>query len=294
MRKPQGEEHMVTRSGSTLVTAIAIAGLLVGCGGGGDDTAAAGGDMGDDEGAAGAAMTTVDPAEAATISGMVMFEGTPPATSPIDMSEEPDCAAKYTGKGPMTQEVVVADGHLANVFVYVKEGLDGTFAPPATAVTLDQNGCRYHPHVLGIQTDQDLDIVNSDGLLHNINTQSTANRSFNVSQPRSMETTRSFKSEEVMIPVKCDVHGWMHAYIGVLDHPYYAVTGPDGSFTIANLPPGDYVIEAWHEEYGTQTQQVTVAAQETGQASFTYSDDMAGADVPLGEPLILSHATAGH
>jgi len=284
---------MLTRSGTLLFTAIAVPALLAGCGGGGNggDTAA-GGDA--DAGAdADAAAMTVDPAVAATISGMVMFEGTPMPATAIDMDDEPTCAEKYTS-APMTEEAVVTDGHLANVFVYVKEGLSGDFPVPSAAVVLDQDGCRYDPHVVGIMAGQDLTIRNSDGLLHNINTQSTANRSFNISQPRSMESNRDFRSMEIMIPVKCDVHGWMTSYIGVVDHPYFAVTGTDGSYTIPNLPPGEYVIEAWHEVYGTQTFPVTVGAQETGDASFTFTEGTAGADVPLGEPVVLAHASAGH
>lgn len=285
---------MLTRSGTLFFTAIAVPALLAGCGGGGGDTAAADGDAPAAGADAGAAAMTVDPAEAATISGMVMFDGTPPAATAIDMSDEPTCAEKYTGAGPMTEQVVVSDGHLANVFVYVKEGLSGDFPAPSAAVTLDQDGCRYKPHVVGIMAGQNMVIRNSDGLLHNINTQSSANRSFNISQPRSMESNRSFRAQEVMIPVKCDVHGWMSSYIGVVDHPYFAVTGADGMYSIPNLPPGDYVIEAWHEVYGTQTMQVTVGAQETGDASFTFSEGTAAADVPLAEPLVLAHATAGH
>jgi plastocyanin len=151
---------------------------------------------------------------------------------------------------------------------------------------MDQDGCEYHPHVLGVQTGQQITFRNSDGLLHNINAQAETNRSFNISQPQSMDAPpRTFAQAEIMIPVRCDVHGWMEAYIGVVDHPYFAVTGDDGSFRLENLPPGDYTIEAWHEEYGTQTAQVTVAAQQTGDVSFTFNDTMTGAFVPLGAPL---------
>jgi len=285
---------MLTRSGTLLFTAIAVPALLAGCGGGGGDTAAAGGDADAGGADAGAAATTAAAAGSSTIAGMVMFEGTPTAATSIDMSDEPTCLEKYGDASPMTEEAVVADGHMANVFVYVKEGLSGEFGASSAPVVLDQNGCRYVPHVIGIMAGADLTIQNSDGLLHNINTQSTANRSFNVSQPRSMESTKSFKAQEIMIPVKCDVHGWMTAYIGVVDHPYFAVTGTDGMYSIPNLPAGDYVMEAWHEVYGVQTMQVTVADQETAEASFTFNEGMAGADVPLGEPLILSHASAGN
>jgi hypothetical protein len=141
--------------------------------------------------------------------------------------------------------------------------------------------------VLAIQTGQPLIIKNSDGLLHNINTQPSVNQGFNVSQPVSMETSKEFTSAEVMIPVKCDVHGWMEAFIGVQEHPYMAVSAEDGTFRLENLPPGTYTIEAWHEAYGTQTQTVTVGAQETGEVMFEYSSEMAGRPVPLGEPIDL-------
>jgi hypothetical protein len=160
-------------------------------------------------------------------------------------------------------------------------------------VTLDQTGCHYVPHVLAIQVGQPLVIKNSDGILHNINTQPSQNRGFNISQPVEMETEREFNTAEVMIPVKCDVHGWMEAYIGVQDHPYAAISGTDGTFSLENLPAGDYVIEAWHESFGTQTQNVTVGAQETQEITFTFSGEMAGRPVPLGEPLVLHADHAG-
>lgn len=258
------------------------------CGGGGGDTSNAGGG----EEAAPEPAAVVSPAEAATIAGRVSFEGEAPAPVAIDMSEEPVCADKHPD-GAFRRAASVTDGGLGDVYVYVKEGLgDMTFPTPSAGVELDQNGCEYVPHIVAIQTGQSLVIKNSDGVLHNINTQPTENRGFNISQPVVMETTRDFSRPEVMIPVKCDVHGWMEAFIGVQDHPYAVVTAPDGSYTIENLPPGDYVIEAWHETYGVQTQSVTIAAQETGEANFAYSADMAGAPVPLGEPIVL-HADHG-
>ncbi len=262
-----------------------VAAMAMGCGGGDGGDAA----NGDDGGQAEVATPAVDPAIAATILGTVSFEGTPPAALAIDMSEEPVCADKYTAGPPMIQRVSVTDGKLAHVFVYVKEGLgDLQFSAPAAPVFLDQNGCRYHPHVLGVQAGQDLTIQNSDALLHNINTQPSVNRGFNVSQPQAgMESTRRFRSAEVMIPVKCDVHGWMNAYIGVLDHPYFSVSAADGTFSLDGLPPGDYVIEAWHELYGTLTQNVTVGEKESAGITFLFTESMAGSDVPLGQPLVL-------
>jgi hypothetical protein len=213
----------------------------------------------------------VDEATAGTVKGKIAFTGTAPEPKLIRMDEEPVCLEKHT-EGPFTENVVVNDnGTLRNVFVYVKEGLgDLKFPVPKEAVVLDQNGCLYNPHVLGIQMGQDLTIRNSDGILHNIHPMPQVNREFNLGQPKAMDSTKQFAKVEVMIPVECDVHGWMKAYIGVLEHPYFAVTGDDGTFELPNLPPGDYVIEAWHEEYGTQTMNVTVGEKETQEVEFTF------------------------
>lgn len=262
--------------------------FLAACGGGAEE----GGEM---EGGEMADAPQIDPATAGTIVGVVNFEGTAPAPEPVDMSEEPTCADKHGGSYAKPV-AVVSDGKLGNVFVYVKEGVSQSFPAPGEAKTLDQDGCVYHPHVMGVQTGQTIEIKNSDGLLHNINASPSVNRGFNMSQPTDMTNERSFSQPEVMVPVRCDVHGWMEAYIGVLDHPYYAVTGEDGSFRIENLPAGDYVVETWHERYGTQTQNVTVTAQQESQADFNYSESMAAnAVVPLGEPLVLhARGSDGH
>lgn len=242
-------------------------------------------------GEAGAAA--VDPSTVGTIRGTVNFAGTPPAAAPIDMSEEPACAEAYGSDGPMTQEVVAQDGKLANVFVYVTN-FEGSAPASGETPVLDQHNCRYTPHVLGVQTGRSFTIRNSDDLLHNINANPSQNRGFNISQPRAgIESTQSFRVQEVMIPVSCDVHGWMNAYIGVVDHPYFAVSGPDGSFTIANVPPGEYDVEAWHERYGTLTGTASVTAQGTAEVTFDYSADMAGRPVPLGEPLVVHHGPDG-
>jgi hypothetical protein len=277
---------------SKIGSALFISVLMVGCGGGdgGGDGAAT--DSGGESGAAAApAAPAVDPAIAATIAGRIVFEGQPPVAEAIDMSEEPVCADKYT-ETPSREGVMVTEGGLNNVFVYVKEGVSGGFPAPAEAVEIDQLGCRYQPHVIGVQAGQSLVIRNSDAVLHNINTQPTVNRGFNISQPQEgMETTREFSRAEVMIPVKCDVHGWMSAYIGVLDHPYHDVSSGAGEFVLSGLAPGTYTIEAWHEVYGTATQEITVGDAEMAEITFNFGPDQAAeADVPMADPIMLTHA----
>ena len=248
-----------------------LAPLAITACGGGEADGDAGAEMDGQE--ASSMESMVDPATAATITGNVAFQGTAPEPESIDMAEEPTCAEKYADV-PMTEKVVVNDnGTLANVFVYVKSGLpEMSFPTPSEPVVLDQDGCRYRPHVFGIQAGQTLAIRNSDGILHNINAKPSANRGFNISQPREMTTEREFRVPEIMIPVECDVHGWMNAFVGVLDHPYFDTTGNQGSFGIGNLPPGTYTIEAWHEVYGTQTQEVTVGASESAEVTFTFGE----------------------
>ena len=209
-----------------------------------------------------------------TITGTIKFTGVAPKNPPIDMSEEAACKAKY--KTTPTEENVVAGpaNALANVFVYVKAGVPAgqTFTAPTTAVVLDQDGCRYHPHVLGIMVGQPLEILNTDPVLHNIKAIAKANRPFNVSQPSAgMKTTRTFTAPEVMVNLECNVHGWMHAYAGVHPDPFFAVSAANGSFTISGLPPGTYTIEAWHEKFGTQTATVTIAGTESKTQNFTFA-----------------------
>jgi plastocyanin len=216
----------------------------------------------------------VDPATAATVAGKISLEGTPPPNAPIRMNADPACVAANKGQNP-TQETYVSEaGGLGNVFVYVQSGLNGTFTAPSTPLVFDQQSCRYHPHVFGVQVGQPIEIVNSDATLHNIHAMPKTNQEFNTAQPiKGMKTSHTFTAKEadVVVPFKCDVHGWMNAYAGVLDHPYFAVSKPDGSFSIPNLPPGSYTLAAWHEKLGTQTMPVTVAAKESkADANFTF------------------------
>ena len=219
-----------------------------------------------------AAGGAAGPSGDAVVSGRVRFAGTAPANPTIDMSEEQACAAKYSSP-PVDSQYVVRDGGLGNVFVYVKSGLPAgaTYAAPTEAVVVDQNGCEYRPRVFGIRAGQPLEIRNSDPVLHNIKAVPTKNRGFNISQPSAgMKTTRTFATAETMVPLECNVHGWMKGYAGVMAHPYFATTKADGSFEIRGLPAGTYEIEAWHEKGGTQSTSVTVGAGETKTAELTF------------------------
>jgi len=273
------------RALSGLVAASLMVMLIAGCSGEGGKQAAGGGQ------AAAAIEHPVDAATAGSVIGTVRFTGTAPENAVIDMTEEPSCAAKHATP-PTRQTVIVgADGWLANVFVYVKEGLDPSLRfPTEAAEVLDQDGCIYRPHVIALQAGQQLTVQNADDVLHNVNATPTENRGFNRSQPQAgMEFQTSFAVPEVMIPVRCDVHGWMEAYFGVTTHPYHAVSATDGSFSMERLPPGDYVVEAWHERYGTVTQNVTVPQSGQAEISFEFNDQMAGRPVPLGPALVISH-----
>jgi hypothetical protein len=217
-----------------------------------------------------AAVTNpVDPATAGSLKGAIKLEGTPPSAQTINRRSDPYCEQLGDAK---TQNFILDGGGLENVFVYVKDGLGQLkFPVPTTAVVLDQKGCMYAPRVFGIQSGQPLEILNSDETLHNIHALPMNNREFNRGQAlKGLKHTHVFTTAEVMVPFKCDVHNWMNAWVGVLDHPFYAVSGAGGAFEIPNLPPGNYTIEAWHEKLGSQTQMVTVGPKETKELSFTF------------------------
>jgi plastocyanin len=210
----------------------------------------------------------VDPATAGRIVGKVSFKGTAPAPQPIKTGTDPYCTTPIK-----TEDVVVgSDGALENVFVYVKDGLGNLVFPvPTTPVALEQEHCRYKPHVLGIQVGQTLDIINDDDTVHNIHAVPTNNGEFNKAQQfKGFRNTHVFNTKEVMVPFKCDVHRWMLAYVGVLDHPFFSVTGNNGTFTLEGLPPGTYTIEAVHEKLGRQTQSVTLEAKGSQEITFTF------------------------
>jgi plastocyanin len=218
------------------------------------------------------AATPIDPATVATVSGTVKFDGTTPKASKIDMSQDPGC--KGTNEA---ENIVVSNGDLANVFVYVKDGLGNrTFDVPKDSVVLDQQGCKYHPHVLGVMTGQNVEIKNDDPTTHNIHPTPKDNREWNESQPPSSPALeKNFAREEIMLPVKCNQHPWMKMYINVVKSPFFAVTDKDGKYEIKGLPPGDYTIAFVHEKLGEQDQKVTVAAKDskTVDQSFKPSAD---------------------
>ena len=210
---------------------------------------------------------------AANVTGKVTFTGTAPKSEIIKMNADAVCAKQNEGKKVLKNEVVVnANGTLANVFVYVKEGLKKESIPAAVGdpVTFDQNGCMYAPHVVGVRVGQKLKIVNSDPTMHNVHTLSKTNPQFNSAMPtKGQVIEKEFKKAEFPVKVKCDVHGWMMVYVGVMDHPFFAVTDSSGNFTINNLPPGEYTFEAWHEKLGTKTAKMTVTEGGAG-PSFSF------------------------
>jgi plastocyanin len=213
----------------------------------------------------------VDESKAGRIAGRVAFEGTAPENAQINTGSDPVCA-RQNKDGLSVETVAVENGGLNNVFVYVKDGLGKYyFDVPAQAVTVDQQGCRYRPHVFGVRAGQPIEIINSDPTLHNVNAVASVNRGFNFGQPmQGMKNTATFTAPEVMVRIKCDVHGWMSAYAGILDHPYFAVTSSGGKFELKNVPPGTYTVEAWHEKLGAQTQNVTLAEKDSKELSFTF------------------------
>jgi plastocyanin len=212
---------------------------------------------------------------ASTITGTITFDGKAPVLRPIAMDAEPVCAKKHAGHPVQNEMLVLGNGQtMGNVMVWVSKGLPAgkTYPAPKDPVVVDQDGCMYLPHVMGIMVGQPYRILNTDGILHNIHTLPKINPSFNRGQPATVkEMTTNFPKAESMFQIKCDVHPWMSAYMGVFTHPFYSVTKTDGKFTISGLDPGTYEITAWHERLGTQTAMVTVSGTDTKSQNFKFA-----------------------
>jgi plastocyanin len=216
--------------------------------------------------------TPIDQATVGEVTGKVAFQGAKPKTARIMMDQDPVCVKKHSGAVYAEDGEVNSNGTLPDVFVYVKSGAEKyVFATPADAAVLDQDGCMYKPHVLGVMVGQVFKVVSSDPTTHNIHPMPKDNQEWNMSQaPGAAPIEQKFTRPEIMVPVKCNQHPWMRAYVGVTRNPFYAVTGSDGTFTIKGLPPGDYTIEAWTATFGTQEQKVTIGPKETKTLDFTF------------------------
>jgi plastocyanin len=210
---------------------------------------------------------------ASSITGTVTFDGKVPALKPLSMDADPACAKMHPDPVPNEMLVLGSGNTMGNILVWVSKGLpEGkTWPAPGKPVVLDQKGCQYVPHVMGIMVGQAYRILNSDGILHNVHALPKINKGFNRAMPPTVkETTATFDKPETVFQIKCDVHPWMSAYVGVFTHPFFSVTGTDGKYTIPGLDPGTYEITLWHERLGTQTASVTVGANETKTQNVTF------------------------
>jgi plastocyanin len=206
-----------------------------------------------------------------TVTGDVRVAGAVPAMTQVRFSGFPECGAQHREPVP-AGDLRVQDGKLAGAFVWLKDGLgDRVFAIPTEPVEIDQSGCLYQPRVAGARVGQTIRFVNGDPLLHNVHGTPKASPPWNVSLSRrgAMREIR-LDRPEIMVAVRCDLHPWMQAWLGIVDHPYFAVTGPDGAFTLPDVPPGDYTLAVWHERLGTRETRITLPPKGTATATFTY------------------------
>lgn len=262
------------RYGTKLVTTLGLmAFLTLGCGGG-EQAPEPGETAAGEEPATESASGEAAPTGTARVTGHVIYDGPIPKLQPLSMDADPGCAEKHDQ--PVEPKVLVLgddEESLGNVFVKVTSGLpDAQWPTPEDPVVIDQEGCQYLPHVVGVMAGQPLQFENSDGLLHNVHALPDQNREFNMAMPAERKTAQeTFTRPEDMFRIKCDVHPWMNAWVSVMPHPYFATTGPDGNFEISGLPPGTYEVEAWHEKLGTQTATVTVDEGGEATADFTFT-----------------------
>lgn len=260
-----------TKTLLSVLTAVALASMLA-CGGEGPEATSEEASAEAPAATPTGEMTTVDPATAATITGKIVFEGEAPKPARLNLGADEDCKAMHDG--PIYSEQVVLNDNqtLKNVFVWVRNGLEGKqFPVPSEKVKIDQQGCIYVPHVVGAMVGQTVSVTNSDPTLHNVHPLPRSNAEWNKSQAAGAgPIEQEFSKPELMIPVKCNIHPWMRAYVNVSPHPFFDVTGYDGTFTISGLPPGTYTIESVQEKYGNQTLEVTVGEGETKEVTLTY------------------------
>ena len=211
---------------------------------------------------------------ASTITGTITFDGKAPALRPLSMDADPACAKKHTAPVPGEALVLGSGNTMGNIMVWVSKGLPAGKTWPAskTPAVLDQNGCQYKPHVMALMVGQPYKILNSDGIVHNVHALPKINKPFNRPMPATVkEATVTFDKAEANFPIKCDVHPWMNAFVGVFSHPFFSVTGADGKYTISGLDPGTYEITVWQERLGTQTASVTVGASDTKTQNFKFA-----------------------
>jgi hypothetical protein len=218
------------------------------------------------------APTPLDHATTGSIVGAVTFHGDPPPSTPVPLDRT--CGALYKG-GPVTAgDALVNDHRVQNAFVYIREGLgDRVFPQPTTPVEIDQKGCLFAPRVAAAETCQEIVFLNSDPLLHNVHgfPKTSGAWNFSLSQAGNRRSVR-VPAPEAMIRVGCDVHPWMQSYVGIVNHPYFAITGADGGFVLRDVPPGDYVVASWHERFGTREQKVKVGPKEEQAVAFAYGN----------------------
>jgi len=277
-----------------LLAAIAVLLVAVGCG----KKSETGEPTSENTAGAGAYKPTGDEG---TISGKVNFTGEVPKAKTIDMSNDPYCAGKHSG-GATSDAITVNDGKFQDVLVYIKsDGLgDKKFDPTTSQVVLDQTGCMYSPHMMALMTGQQLSVKTSDQTNHNINAIAPNGDGFNEAQGAGAPPKNVKFAREEIIPVKCNQHSWMKATIGVFKHPFFAVTGKDGSFELKGVPPGTYTVVAFHPNYGQQTATVTVGKKESKTNDFTFSGNptqaklVAPDGLALGEPFVISMPVAHH